>query len=90
MSEHRNTFERVRKIIADQLACDPDEVKMDTNIRGDLDLDSLDDVELIMTIEEEFDIAVNDTDAEKLTYVSDLVVYIDNAVAQKALKGKTR
>ncbi|MFO7274233.1 MAG: acyl carrier protein [Symbiobacteriaceae bacterium] len=69
-------FEKVKAIIVDQLSVDEDEVTMDASFIEDLGADSLDIVELIMALEEEFDIEVPDEDAEKLTTVGAAVRYI--------------
>ena len=70
-------FDTVQKIIADQLSIDSGLVGMDTNLMADLEADSLDSVEIIMAIEEEFDLAIPDNDAEKFRTVRDLVDYVE-------------
>jgi len=74
-------FERVKKIIADQLGVDEGEITPQTSFVDDLNADSLDLVELIMSLEEEFSkegksIEVSDEDAEKIVTVQDAVNYI--------------
>ena len=74
-------FERVRKIIADQLGVEESEITPQTSFVDDLNADSLDLVELIMSLEEEFSkegksIEISDEDAEKITTVQDAVSYI--------------
>lgn len=69
-------FEKVRDIIADQLGLEKDEVTMESSFIDDLGADSLDIVELIMALEEEFDTEIPDEDAEKISSVSDVVEYI--------------
>jgi acyl carrier protein len=74
-------FDRVRKIIAEQLGVDEAEIKPETSFVDDLNADSLDLVELIMSLEEEFSkagksIEVSDEDAEKIVTVQDAVNYI--------------
>ena len=74
-------FERVRKIIAEQLAVEESEIKPETAFVEDLNADSLDLVELIMALEEEFSqegnsIEISDEDAEKITTVQDAVNFI--------------
>lgn len=71
------TFEKIRSIIMEQLSVDESMVTMDTNLMKDLEADSLDAVEIIMAIEEEFDIEVPDEEAEKFQLVGDLVGYVD-------------
>ena len=68
--------EKVKKIIADKLGVDLSEVVPEASFVNDLGADSLDLVELIMTMEEEFDIEVPDEDAEKLAFVKDAIAYI--------------
>ena len=78
-------FERVRKIIAEQLGVDEGEINPETSFVDDLNADSLDLVELIMSLEEEFSkegksIEVSDEDAEKIVTVGDAIQYIkDNS-----------
>ena len=67
--------EKVKKIIAEKLSVDLDEVVPDASFVDDLGADSLDLVELIMTMEEEFDIEISDEDAEKLVTVKDAIEY---------------
>ena len=69
-------FEKVREIIVDQLGVDEDEVSMDSSFIDDLGADSLDIVELIMALEEEFELEIPDSEAEKITAVCDVVEYI--------------
>lgn len=70
-------FERLRKIIVDQLGVAPEQVTMEAKFRDDLKADSLDLVELIMAIEEEFGGEVSDDDAQKIVTVGDAVSYIE-------------
>lgn len=69
-------FEKVREIIVEQLDVEEDEVKMESSFIDDLGADSLDIVELIMALEEEFDLEIPDEQAEKITTVGDVVEYI--------------
>ena len=69
--------ERVKNIICDQLAVEPEKVIEDASFIDDLGADSLDIVELIMTMEEEFDIDIPDEDAEKMKRVKDVTKYIN-------------
>ena len=71
------TFERVRAIVADRLGVDEDKVAMDSEFIGDLNADSLDLVEVIMAMEQEFDVEISDEDAEKIRTVGDAVSYIN-------------
>ena len=70
-------FERVRKIIAEQLGVDEADLKPNTSFVEDLNADSLDLVELIMSLEEEFGMEISDEDAERIQKVSDAVEYIE-------------
>ncbi len=76
-----DTFERVQKIIVDQLGADPDKVVMEANFRDDLEADSLDLVELIMAFEEEFGGEISDEEAEKIRTVGEAVRYMDSHAA---------
>lgn len=69
--------ETVKKIIAEKLSVDLEEVVPEAAFTDDLGADSLDLVELIMTMEEDFDIDISDEDAEKLTTVQDAIDYIN-------------
>ncbi|HBL82357.1 MULTISPECIES: acyl carrier protein [Congzhengia] len=71
-------FEKVRDIIVEQLGVDASAVKPDTAFIDDLGADSLDVVELIMALEEAFDMEIPDTEAEKIITVNDAVDYIKN------------
>lgn len=70
-------FEKIRAIIVDQLGVEEDMVTMDTNMMKDLEADSLDAVEIILGVEDEFEIEIPDDVAEKFETVSDLVSYVD-------------
>ena len=72
--------ERVRNIICDQLAVEPEKVTLTASFIDDLGADSLDIVELVMTMEEEFDLDIPDEDAEKMKTVGDVVKYIASKV----------
>ena len=74
-------FEIVKKIIVEQLGVAETSVTMEASFIDDLGADSLDIVELIMALEEEFDIEIPDSDAEKVVTVGDVVEYIKDHVA---------
>ena len=69
--------ERVKKIIGEQLGVEEDEVTPEASFVEDLGADSLDTVELVMALEEEFGIEIPDEDAEKITSVRDAISYIE-------------
>ncbi len=69
-------FEKIRACIASQLSIDEEEIKMESSFMDNLGADSLDIVELIMALEEEYDIEIPDEDVEKITTVGDVVEYI--------------
>lgn len=71
-----NIQERVKNIICDQLAVEPEKVSDTASFIDDLGADSLDIVELVMTMEEEFELDIPDEDAEKMKTVGDVVSYI--------------
>ncbi len=73
-------FEKIKTITAEQLDIEPDSVTSDAAFIEDLEADSLDIVELIMEMEEEYDIEIPDEDAEKISTVGDAVEYIKSRI----------
>ena len=71
------TFDRLKKLIVEQLGVDEEEVTPGASFVEDLNADSLDLVELIMSLEEEFGMEISDEDAEKIQKVSDAVEFIE-------------
>lgn len=71
-------FEKVKKIIVEQLGVEEEDIAMESSFIDDLGADSLDIVELIMALEEEFDLEIPDNEAEKIATVADAVDYIKN------------
>ncbi len=71
--------ERVKQIVAEQLGVDEGQVTSAAAFMDDLGADSLDTVELVMALEEEFDVEISDEDAEKIQKVQDAVDYINKA-----------
>lgn len=71
------TLERVQAIVVDRLGVEPEQVVESAEFIGDLDADSLDLVEVIMAMEQEFDLEIKDEDAENIRSVGDAVKYID-------------
>ena len=74
------SFEKIKGIIVEQLSVDEASVTMDTSLMKDLEADSLDAVEIIMAIEDEFDIEISDEDAEKFQNVGDIVRYVEEKI----------
>lgn len=72
-----SSFDRVKRIIVEQLGVDEDQVTMEASFREDLEADSLDLVELIMAFEEEFGGEISDEEAQSLTTVADVVKFVD-------------
>jgi acyl carrier protein len=70
--------ERVKKIVVEQLGVSEDEVKVESSFVDDLGADSLDTVELVMALEEEFDTEIPDEEAEKISTVQSAIDYITN------------
>ena len=73
-------FEKVRNIVAEQLSVNEDEITMESSFIEDLNADSLDIVELISAFEQEFDLEISDSEAEKIATVGDAVEHITNAI----------
>ncbi len=73
-------IERVTKVVVDQLGVSEDQVTLDASFVDDLGADSLDTVELVMALEEEFDTEIPDDKAEKIVKVKDVIDYIEQNV----------
>lgn len=85
MSMKANEIEaRVKKIVVEQLGVKEDEVKNDASFVDDLGADSLDTVELVMALEEEFETEIPDEDAEKIVTIQDAVKYIIERMEKEA------
>ena len=74
-------FEKIQKIISEVLSVDADDITMDTTFVDDLGADSLDVFQIIMALEEEFDIEIANEEAEKIVTVSDAVEQIKSALS---------
>ena len=72
------TIDKIKQILADTLDVNIDELSADTNIATDLGADSLDVVEILMSIEDEFDIEIPDSEIENIRTIGELVEYIEN------------
>ena len=82
MDSDSELFEKVKGIIVEQLGANEDAVKLEASFIDDLGADSLDIVELIMALEEEFDTEIPDSDAEKIVTVGDVIDYIKEHVEE--------
>ena len=71
-------FDKVREALAKQFELDPESITLDTNLIDDLGADSLDVVELIMSLEDEFGVTISDEDASQLYTVGRIVDYLEN------------
>ena len=76
-----DVFEKVKKILCDQLDLEEEQVTEEAEVIEDLGADSLDTVDLVMTLEEEFDTEIPDEDIENLKTVGDIVKYIEDHAA---------
>ena len=74
------TFEKIKTIIAEQLNIDESRITPDTNLMKDLEADSIEAVEIIMGIEDEFDIEIPDENAEAFQSVDDIVKFVDSMI----------
>ena len=81
MAEGRDIAAEVRRIIKDQLDVDEKDIKAEATFIDDLGADSLDQVELVMALEEEFEIEIPDEDAEKIQTIGDAIDYLREALA---------
>ncbi|NJL00621.1 MAG: acyl carrier protein [Spirulinaceae cyanobacterium RM2_2_10] len=81
---NQEIFEKVKQIVVEQLEVDPEKVKPEASFANDLNADSLDTVELVMALEEEFDIEIPDEAAEQIDTVSKAVEHISDKVATSA------
>lgn len=79
----KDIFERVQDIVVQQLGVDKTQVTLEANFANDLGADSLDTVELVMAIEEEFSIEIPDEDAEKIATLDQAIQFIKQAVGKK-------
>ena len=73
-------LDKIKELVVEQTGVSADELSMDTSLVNDLEADSLEAVEIIMTIENEFDIEIPDEDAEKFLTIRDMVEYLERTV----------
>ena len=78
LKNSQDIFERVKEIIAEQLEIDEENITYDSSLHEDLDADSLDAVDIIMTLEDEYGIEILEEDAEHFQTVADIVKYIED------------
>ena len=71
-------FEKIRDLIVEEVGGDEEQVTMDASFKNDLNIDSLDLFEMVMTLEEEFDVEIPSEDLENIDTVGDLINYIEN------------
>ncbi len=76
-----DVFERLKAVVAKELRVDPETITLDSAFVDDLGADSLDMVELVMALEDEFGISITDEDAQQIRTIRDAVEYIENATA---------
>ena len=73
-----DTFERIRELLAEQLDIDEEKITMDSNILEDFEADSLDVVDMVMSMEDEFGVEIPDEEIENLHTVGDVVRYVED------------
>ena len=73
-----DTFERIRELLAEQLDIDEEKITMDSNILEDFEADSLDVVDMVMSLEDEFGVEIPDEEIENLHNVGDVVRYVED------------
>ena len=73
-----DTFERIRELLAEQLDIDEEKITMDSNILEDFEADSLDVVDMVMSLEDEFGVEIHDEEIENLHTVGDVVRYVED------------
>ena len=83
MSSKGDIASKIKGITGEQLGVDESQITPEANFVDDLGADSLDTVELVMALEEEFDLEIADDEAEKLTTVSKVVIYIEDRLDKK-------
>ena len=74
-------FEKIRDLIVEEVGVDADQVTMEASFKNDLNIDTLDLFEMVMALEEEFDVEIPSEDLEKMDTVGDIVAYIESKQA---------
>ena len=74
-------FEKIRDLIVEEVGVDADQVTMEASFKNDLNIDSLDLFEMVMALEEDFDVEIPSEDLEKMDTVGDIVAYIESKQA---------
>jgi acyl carrier protein len=77
-SENNNMFEKIKELIVEEIGVEADQVTLEASFKDDLEVDSLDLFEMVMTLEEEFDVEIPSEDLEQINTVGDLVKYLEN------------
>ena len=75
------TFEKVKEIIMDTINCDEENITLEASLKDDLEMDSLDAMELSMALEEEYDITIEEEELQNFVTVKNIVDYIDKKIA---------
>jgi acyl carrier protein len=75
-----DVFERIRELVAEKVGVEPEDISMETSFTDDLEADSITLFELVMAIEDEFDIEVDDESIEKIETVGDIVRYLEDII----------
>lgn len=78
-----DTFERIKKIIVDHIEIEENKINLDSSFSDDLGADSLDIVEIIMALEEQFEIEITDEEANNLITIKDTVDFVNNKLSKK-------
>lgn len=78
-----NVFEEVVKIITEEINCDASKITLESRLKEDLGADSIDAVQIIMDLEDKFDISIDEDDATKILTVKDIVDYVNKLVENK-------
>jgi len=74
-------FEKVKKIVAEQLDAEVEDITLETSMMKDLEADSLDAVEIMMALEDEFSVSIPDEDAETFKNIGDIVAYLEAKIS---------